>query len=43
MSYTILDDGTNVYENPDKGSAVLMQTKANETVSFFGTCTWRFL
>ncbi len=34
MSYTILDDGTNVYENPDKGSAVLMQTKANETVSF---------
>lgn len=35
MSYTILDDGTNVYENPDKGSAVLMQTKANETVSFW--------
>ena len=34
MSYTILDDGMNVYENPDKGSAVLMQTKANETVSF---------
>ena len=42
MSYTILDDGTNVYENPDKGSAVLMQTKANETVSFWHL-RWRFL
>lgn len=34
MAYTILDDNTNIYENPDKGSAVLMQTKSKETVSF---------
>lgn len=28
MSYTILDDGTNVYENPDKGSAVAYADKS---------------
>lgn len=42
MSYTILDDKTNIYESADKGSAVLLQVNANDTVSFLSLATGGF-
>lgn len=42
MAYTVLDDNTNIYEKPDKGSAVLIQTKANDTVSFLALANGAF-